>query len=150
MKFITIGGTICHRKHERSFPPHRREVGRVLLLYGWVSSTPKQKRFGFLSFVFLSNLQHKRHTFFTVKQNRGRKKDKHNSHRKKPKKRKKFLSFFGPTSYDQSFQIFNQRQVRLLSIFVGQSLYLFEVRHNPAKDFSGTYVCSTSLKHVLG
>ena len=65
-------------------------------------------------------------------------------------KKEKVLSFFGPTSYVQSFQIFNQRQVRLLSIFVGQSLYLFEVRHNPAKDFSGTYVCSTSLKHVLG
>ena len=38
----------------------------------------------------------------------------------------------------------------LLLIFVGQSLYLFEVRHNPAKDLSRGHVSFASLKHVLG
>ena len=34
-------------------------------------------------------------------------------------------------------------------IFVGQSLYLFEVRHNPAKDFNKAHVCFVSTNHVI-
>ena len=45
---------------------------------------------------------------------------------------------------------FVKPKVGLLSIFVGQSLYLFEVRHNPAKDFSRAHVCSASPEHVFG
>src|SRR6187431_3009756 len=101
---------------------------------------PKHKRFGLLSFVFFSNLQIFKTYFFSLSNTTVRRKKYKKlsavARKKQNKKKEKVLSFFGPTSHVQSFQIFNQRQVRLLSIFVGQSLYLFEVRHNPAKDFS--------------
>ena len=55
-----------------------------------------------------------------------------------------------PITYVCAKQTIVESEVGLLSIFVGQSLYLFEVRHNPAKDFSGAHVCSASPEHVFG
>ena len=43
-------------------------------------------------------------------------------------KQKKFLSFASPITQPVALTLFEERRVRLLSIFVGQSLYLFEVR----------------------
>ena len=73
--------------------------------------------------------------------------------KKKKKKKKKKISFCvlpGPITVCSKTSILIKPNVRLQSIFVGQSLYLFEVRHNPAKDFSKAHVCLASLLHVLG
>ena len=43
-------------------------------------------------------------------------------------KKNKFLSFASPITQPVALSLFEERRVRLLSIFVGQSLYLFEVR----------------------
>ena len=56
----------------------------------------------------------------------------------------------GPITLCSVQRTFVKPEGGLLSIFVGQSLYLFEVRHNPAKDFSGAHVCSASPEHVFG